>query len=203
MYLCGIIRCKHFPEYYWPKYLFLKLFPDVGHLVVIAFWASKGKLHRVYVMWVYSCQWKEELFPFWWLLMDLEYSLPAPGFICKPKEGSELVCGALLCPCVGPGWCCCSCQPFQEGTKGGGPGSEGGKALKKEKLQLWFRWRAARLLFDSLEFFWELHYAAIHIPNKNRILSQRPHSCEEDFLKIFLLEEPAWGWESFREMISD
>lgn len=50
MFLCGIIRCKHFPEYYWPKYLFLKLFPDVGHLVVIAFWASKGKLHRVYVM---------------------------------------------------------------------------------------------------------------------------------------------------------
>lgn len=41
------------------------------------------------------------------LLMDLEYSLPAAGFICmakaEQKEGSELVCEVFVCPSVEPG----------------------------------------------------------------------------------------------------
>lgn len=41
------------------------------------------------------------------LLMDLEYSLAAAGFICmakaERKEGSELVCEVLLCPSAEPG----------------------------------------------------------------------------------------------------
>lgn len=41
------------------------------------------------------------------LLMGLEYSLPAAGFICmakaEQKEGSELVCEVFVCPSVEPG----------------------------------------------------------------------------------------------------